>query len=51
MVTHRVAAMAAADRVALIAGGRVVETGHHETMLANSEYRDLVAAYERGAVL
>ena len=51
MVTHRVAAMAAADRVALIAGGRVVETGHHETLLANSEYRDLVAAYERGAVL
>ncbi|MGZ0218671.1 MAG: ABC transporter ATP-binding protein [Acidimicrobiales bacterium] len=51
MVTHRVAAMVGADRVALIAGGRVVETGDHETLLANPEYRDLVAAYEREAAL
>lgn len=51
MVTHRVAAMAGADRVALIAAGRVVEVGDHESLLGNPEYRDLVAAYEREAVL
>ncbi len=51
MVTHRVAAMAGADRVALVVDGRVVEVGDHQSLLANPEYRDLVAAYERGAVL
>lgn len=51
MVTHRVAAMARADRVALVADGRVVEVGDHESLQTNPLYRELVAAYEREEVL
>jgi len=51
MVTHRVAAMAAADRVALVAEGRLVDVADHETLLANSTYRGLVDAYLASEVL
>ena len=46
MVTHRVAAMAAADRVALIDDGRVRRIDHHEALLDDPVYRRLVEAYE-----
>lgn len=51
MVTHRVAAMVAADRVALIDGGRVEAIGTHEALLANDLYRTLVEAYESADAL
>jgi len=51
MVTHRVAAMAAADRVALVADGRVVDVGSHKVLLANPVYRGLVDAYLASEVL
>jgi ATP-binding cassette subfamily B protein len=34
MVTHRLRAARAADRIAVLAGGRVVESGTHESLLA-----------------
>lgn len=46
MVTHRVAAMAAADRVALIDDGRVRALGTHDELLDDAVYRRLVEAYE-----
>ena len=46
MVTHRVAAMAAADRVAFVTDGRVRGIGPHEELLRDDAYRALVAAYE-----
>ena len=46
MVTHRVAAMAAADRVALIDDGRVRALGTHDDLLSDPVYRRLVEAYE-----
>ncbi|MEM9517833.1 MAG: ABC transporter ATP-binding protein [Actinomycetota bacterium] len=46
MVTHRVAAMAAADRVALIDQGRVRAIGTHDALLDDPVYRRLVEAYE-----
>lgn len=46
MVTHRVAAMAAADRVAFVTDGRVRRIGSHEELLRDRDYRALVAAYE-----
>lgn len=46
MVTHRVAAMAAADRVAFVTDGRVRRIGSHEELLRDGDYRALVAAYE-----
>ncbi len=51
MVTHRVAAMIAADRVALVAGGRVVEVADHKSLLRNPTYRGLVDAYLASEVL
>lgn len=51
MVTHRVAAMVAADRVALIDGGRVRAIGTHEQLLADDVYRMLVEAYESADAL
>ena len=51
MVTHRVAAMVAADRVALIDGGRVRAIGSHEQLLADDMYRMLVEAYESADAL
>ena len=50
MVTHRVAAMGAADRVALMAGGTVRAVGTHEQLLADPTYRRLVEAYQAEAV-
>ena len=49
MVTHRVAAMAAADRVALIDDGRVRALGTHDELLDDAVYRRLVEAYEAAA--
>ncbi|MEM9467185.1 MAG: ABC transporter ATP-binding protein [Actinomycetota bacterium] len=46
LVTHRVAAMAAADRVALIDDGRVRAVGTHDHLLNDPVYRRLVEAYE-----
>lgn len=46
MVTHRVAAMVAADRVALIDEGAVRAIGTHAELLGNDVYRQLVEAYE-----
>ncbi len=50
MVTHRVAAMAAADRVALVDEGRVRAIGTHEQLLDDPVYRRLVEAYESADV-
>ena len=49
MVTHRVAAMIAADRVALVANGQVTQTGTHEGLLKEPGYRELVEAYQAQA--
>lgn len=51
MVTHRVAAMVAADRVALIDDGRVRAIGSHDEMLGDARYRSLVEAYESADAL
>lgn len=51
MVTHRVAAMVAADRVALIDGGRVRALGTHDALLRDDVYRSLVEAYESADAL
>ena len=51
MVTHRVAAMAAADRVALIDQGRVRAIGTHDELLEDPVYRRLVEAYEASEVV
>jgi len=51
MVTHRVAAMIAADRVALVAAGRVVAVGTHKSLLSNPIYKGLVDAYLASEVL
>jgi ABC-type multidrug transport system fused ATPase/permease subunit len=34
MMTHRLRAARAADRIVVLSGGRVVEIGHHDTLLA-----------------
>jgi ATP-binding cassette subfamily B protein len=47
VVAHRPATIAVADEVAFLAEGRVVDHGTHLDLLErNSEYRDLVTAYE-----
>lgn len=49
LVTHRRAALALADRIAVADGGRIVDTGSHEELTARcAPYRELVAAWERG---
>ncbi|MEZ5280211.1 MAG: ABC transporter ATP-binding protein [Acidimicrobiales bacterium] len=50
MVTHRVAAMAAADRVALMVDGRIEASGTHAEMLGNETYRRLVEAYRAAEI-
>ncbi len=45
MVTHRVAAMVAADRVALMSDGNVRAVGTHQQLLGDPAYRRLVEAY------
>ncbi len=46
MVAHRLSTIALADRVAYLAGGRIVATGTHDELLAHEGYRVLVQAYE-----
>jgi ATP-binding cassette subfamily B protein len=47
VIAHRPATIALADRVVLLAGGRVVADGTHEGLLAASaEYREVLAAAE-----
>ena len=46
IVAYRASTIAGADRVAYLDGGRVVATGTHAELLARSDYRALVTAYE-----
>lgn len=50
VVAHRVSTIELADRVAYLAGGRIVATGTHEELLDLDDYRSLVSAYEQAAV-
>ncbi len=48
VIAHRPAAIALADRVVLLDGGRIVAEGTHATLLAtNDAYREVLAAAER----
>jgi len=50
VIAHRPATIALADRVVLLAGGRIVADGTHAELLASSpEYRDVLASAERQA--
>jgi ATP-binding cassette subfamily B protein len=50
VIAHRPATVALADRVALLEGGRIVETGTHAELLARSaRYRRLLALQEEAA--
>jgi len=45
-VAHRLSTASRSDRVILMAGGRVVTTGHHDELLASStEYHELYGAW------
>jgi ATP-binding cassette subfamily B protein len=47
VIAHRPATIALADRVVLLAHGRVVADGTHQSLLASSaEYREVLAAAE-----
>jgi ATP-binding cassette subfamily C protein CydD len=47
IVAHRLATVSVADRVVVLAGGRVVESGDHATLRAHDgAYRRLLAAYQ-----
>ncbi|MFT4286160.1 ABC transporter ATP-binding protein [Nocardioides sp.] len=46
MVANRQGAIALADRVALLAGGRVIAQGTHAQLRDRVDYRRIVAAYE-----
>jgi ATP-binding cassette subfamily B protein len=50
LITHRLAAIRRADQIAVVEGGRVIETGSHEELLARPRgaYRRLVLAQESG---
>ena len=50
VVAHRISTIELADRVAYLAGGRIVATGSHEELLARDDYRSLVSAYEQAEV-
>lgn len=47
VVAHRVSAIAGADRVIYLDGGRVAASGTHAELLSVPDYRSLVTAYER----
>lgn len=47
VVAHRVSAIAGADRVIYLDGGRVTASGTHAELLSLPDYRSLVTAYER----
>ncbi len=50
MVAHRISVIELADRVAYLAGGRIVATGSHTELLKRDDYRSLITAYEQAAV-
>jgi ATP-binding cassette subfamily B protein len=51
-IAHRLSTVRHADLIALLAGGRVVEQGTHEELLAlGGRYARLAGAAERDAVL
>ncbi len=50
VVAHRISTIELADRVAYLAGGRIVATGAHAELLDLDDYRSLVSAYEQAAV-
>lgn len=49
VVAHRISTIELADRVAYLAGGRIVADGTHDELLALDDYRSLVSAYEQAA--
>ena len=49
VVAHRISTIELADRVAYLAGGRIIATGTHNELLALDDYRSLVSAYEQAA--
>ena len=51
VVAHRISTIELADRVAYLAGGRIVASGTHDELLALDDYRSLVSAYEQAAVV
>ena len=47
MVAYRMSSVALADRVIHVEGGRVVDTGTHDELMARDPgYRELATAYE-----
>ena len=47
VVAHRISTIELADRVAYLAGGRIIATGTHNELLVLDDYRSLVSAYEQ----
>ncbi len=50
MVAHRISVIELADRVAYLAGGKIVASGSHAELLERDDYRSLITAYEQAAV-
>jgi ATP-binding cassette subfamily C protein CydD len=49
IIAHRLKLVYSADQVVVMQQGHAVETGRHDTLLAqNGAYRQLVTSYERG---